>query len=253
MNLKKLISGASVATLALAGAVSASSFNDVAGSWVETGGYLDTAVEAGIVDGTKASFRPNDSITRAALTKMVAVYSNNGEAITSVDYDESADFADVSADAWYYDVVNYAAENGIIDGDKDNFEPGRAVNRAEAVKVITLALEVKSVDVTLPYTDVAESAWYAPYVRNAYGNCIIKGGANFNPAAPITRAAAVKVLVNSINPSCGETTAPTATPDATATPAVTGSATPTPVVTTDATVEVVVSQNSPAYDNVPSK
>ena len=253
MNLKKLISGASVATLALAGAVSASSFNDVAGHWVETGSFLNTAIEAGIIDGTKPSFNPEASITRAALTKMVAVYDNGGTFPTSVDYLNAAGFADVASDAWYYDVVNYAAEEGIVDGSKTTFAPARPVNRAEAVKVITLALEVPSVDVTLPYTDVASDAWFAPYVRNAYGNCIVKGGSNFNPADSITRAAAVKVFVASINPGC-KTTSPTATPVVTGTTVPTATpvnATPTPVVTTDATVEVVVSQNSPAAQSIP--
>jgi hypothetical protein len=254
MNLKKLISGASVATLALFGAVSASSFNDVAGHWVETGSFLDTAIEEGIIDGTKPSFHPNDSITRAALTKMVAVYDNGGVLPTSVDYLNPAGFADVADDAWYYDVVNYAAEEGIVDGSKATFEPGRAVNRAEAVKVITLALEVPTVDVDLPFADVPADAWFAPYVRNAYGNCIVNGtsATTFSPSAPITRAAAVKVFVASINPGC-QTVAPTPTATETVEPTTTpeGTATPTPVVTTDATVEVVISQNSPAAQSIP--
>lgn len=260
MNLKKLISGASVATLAFFGAVSASSFNDIAGHWVETGGYLDTAIEKGIIDGTKPSFHPNDSITRAALTKMVAVYDNDGEEITSDDYTAPAGFSDVPADAWYYDIVNYAAESDIIDGTKDTFEPGRPVNRAEAIKVIALALQVPSVDVTLPFTDVPADAWFAPYVKSAYGNCVVKSADKFHPGWNVTRAAAVKMFVKSITPGC-ETVVPTPsvsgtpapTTTATATPVATGSTTPTPtpVVTTDATVEVVVSQNSPASQSIP--
>ena len=107
MNLKKLISGAAVSTLALAGFVSASSFNDVAGHWVETGGFLDAAVTEGAIDGTKPSFRPNDSITRAELTKIVTVYDNGGDEPTSMDYLSDAGFSDNTSGAWYYNVVNY--------------------------------------------------------------------------------------------------------------------------------------------------
>ena len=47
---------------------------------------------------------------------MVADNDNGGTLPTSVDYLNAAGFADVASDAWYFDVVNYAAEEGIVDG-----------------------------------------------------------------------------------------------------------------------------------------
>lgn len=269
MNLKKLFSSAAVSTLAIAGIASASNFSDTQGSWVETGGYLDTAIEEGVIDGSKSTFRPNDTINRAELTKMVTVYDNGGDVPTSLDYLSEAGFSDVPSDAWFFNVVNYAAEEGIVSGYSDGtFKPANEMNRAEAVKVITLALEVPSVDVTLPFSDVAETDWFYPYVKNAYGNCIVKGktSSKFKPADAITRAEAVKVFVESINPGCTDTVNPgtstptptndgyTQTPEAsTPTPTVdpNNPTTPTPVVTTDAKVEVVLSANSPASRSVP--
>jgi hypothetical protein len=271
MNLKKLFSGAAVSTLAIAGIASASNFSDTQGSWVETGGYLDTAIEQGVVDGSKSTFRPNDTINRVELTKMVTVYDNGGDVPTSLDYLSEAGFSDVPSDAWFFNTVNYAAEEGIVSGYSDGtFKPANPMNRAEALKVITLALEVPSVDVTLPFSDVAETDWFYPYVKNAYGNCIVKGktSSQFKPADAITRAEAVKVFVESINPGCTDTVSPgtnnptpnptgdleTQTPEvSTPTPTVdpNNPTTPTPVVTTDAKVEVVLSANSPASRSVP--
>lgn len=48
-------------------------FQDVAGHWVVTQGYLQTAVQIGAVQGySETSFGPNDPVTRAQLAKLVA-------------------------------------------------------------------------------------------------------------------------------------------------------------------------------------
>ena len=42
-----------------------------------------------------------------------------------------ADFSDVSQDAWYYDAVDWAQENGIMDGVSDGvFNPDGSMTRA---------------------------------------------------------------------------------------------------------------------------
>ena len=246
-TLKKILGVSAVAAFAVVPSVSAASFSDTKGHWVAE--FLDTAIEAGVIDTSKSTFRPDENISRAALVKIVANYDNGGENPTAGDYTDVAGFSDNSADAWFYHHVNYAAENGIIDGSKETFRPGSAITRAEALKVILEALSVPSDSTKAnPFSDVSSDAWYAEYVTTAYNSCIVNGATKFNPNNTITRAAAVKIFVTSMNPGCDVEETPTVTETATTTETETaeitvstsGDATSTTTGTTDAIIEVVV-------------
>lgn len=248
MNLKKILTGASVLAVTAVSFVSAASFSDTAGHWVAP--YLDTAIEEGVIDGTKTTFRPDANITRAEITKIVVNYDNGGEDPTADDYASVASLSDVASSAWYYNHVNYAASEGIAGGYADGtFRPNQAVTRAEAAKMIAIALEVPSVDVTMPFTDVPSNEWFAPYVKVLYGNCVVNGRTptTFAPAASVTRAEVVKMFVKSLNPGCD-----TVMPTSTAAPTATGVVTPNPSASTNATSDVQLSAKSPAAQSVPA-
>lgn len=253
MKTLKNILGVSALSLAVIAAPVTSAFSDTDGHWVAD--YLDTAVSEGVVDSTKSEFRPDANINRAELVKIVVNYDIGGENPTSEDYEAAAGFSDVASSAWFYHHVNYAAEEGIVDGTKSEFRPAASMTRAEALKVITLALSVPS-DSTkeLPYSDVSEGDWYYTYVNNAYNNCVIKGASAFRPNDTITRAEAIKIFVGSLNPGCEDTSTPAPTTEATSTPEATTTveATTTTTTTTESsnTVEVVVN-NSIDTTNVP--
>ncbi|MDO4174525.1 MAG: S-layer homology domain-containing protein [Eubacteriales bacterium] len=48
------------------------------------------------------------------------------------------------------------------------------------------------------FTDVSASAWYAPYIKSAYENCLVNGTSNttFGPKIEMTRAMFVEILYN---------------------------------------------------------
>ncbi len=79
-------------------------------------------------------------------------------------------FSDVSPDHPAYEAVEYLKSKGVIGGYPDGtFQPGKKVNRAEAVKIIAAPrisadalaeLKKSSVD----FQDVPKDAWYMPYL-----------------------------------------------------------------------------------------
>jgi hypothetical protein len=112
-----------------------------------------------------------------------------------------------------YDIVGHKNETqirelfklGIISGNPDgSFKPDSPLNRAELVKILIRAT-VKDFDTLSSgynnecFPDIAKDQWYTPYVCYAKEKNIVSGyGDNtFKPARDISRAEAVKVIVNS--------------------------------------------------------
>ena len=107
-------------------------------------------------------------------------------------------FVDVPADAYYYDAVLWAAEEGITGGvDATHFAPNATCTRAQAVTFLWRAAgspAPKSSD--MPFTDVAEGSYYYDAVLWAVENGITKGTSDttFTPNAKCTRAQIVTFL-----------------------------------------------------------
>ena len=82
------------------------------------------------------------------------------------------------------------------------FEPNQNVTRAEYVKMLVRALSCRyqKEGTNTPFSDVAESMWYAEYINFATNHGWISGygDSTFRPDAPITRAEAAKILANAI-------------------------------------------------------
>jgi hypothetical protein len=127
----------------------------------------------GVIDGYgDGSFKPDGSINRAELMKMVVEMAVGDPNELGV-YEYC--FSDVEDD-WYAPYVCYAFEQGWVDGYGDGtFKPGNKTNRVEAIKIIINAFyngELPEFDNdvlligSVPY-DVDEGAWYFPYVEVA--------------------------------------------------------------------------------------
>ena len=107
-------------------------------------------------------------------------------------------FVDVPADAYYYDAVLWAAENGITGGvDDTHFAPNATCTRAQAVTFLWRAAgspAPKSSE--MPFTDVAAGSYYETAVLWAVENGITKGTSDttFTPNAKCTRAQIVTFL-----------------------------------------------------------
>lgn len=107
-------------------------------------------------------------------------------------------FVDVPADAYYYDAVLWAAEEGITGGvDAAHFAPNASCTRAQIVTFLWRAAGSPAPkSSTMPFTDVAEGAYYYQAVLWAVENGITKGTSEtmFSPDATCSRAQIVTFL-----------------------------------------------------------
>ncbi len=146
--------------------------------------YLeDEGIISGYPDGT---FKPNNSINRAELMKILV-----GAANASPDPSKYRNcFPDVKTE-WFSPYVCYAKSQGWISGYPDGtFKPAQSVNRAEAMKML-----INSQDFSVPgavsqdvFTDVKAGTWYSPFVYVAKAEDIVmQETGNYYPANSMTR------------------------------------------------------------------
>ena len=168
----------------------ANPFTDV----YESDYYYDAvlwAVANGVTAGTSATtFSPNAPVTRAQMVTFL------WRAYGSPKATGSNPFADVSADAWYYDAVLWAVANGVTVGTSaTTFSPDAPVTRSQAV---TFQWRAAGSPVVAgdSFDDVAADAYYAGAVTWAVANGITNGtgGNKFSPEVTVTRAQAVTFL-----------------------------------------------------------
>lgn len=147
-------------------------------------------------------FKPDASVTRAELSQML-VKCAYPEGVAE---DGNTYFSDVENGQWYTAAVNKAKVEGWVSGYSDNtFLPNNNVNRAEAVKMMTLTKftqEQINDSADSNFKDVYKSAWYYNFVSFAVEKNFISGYKNnsgvltgyFGPDKNITRAEAAKVI-----------------------------------------------------------
>jgi len=104
---------------------------------------------------------------------------------------EVSQFNDMSGYAWAQDAVNMLVKKAVVNGYEDgNFKPEGVVTRAEFIKMLAVATQIK-VNEAMPmnFIDVEDGSWYFPYIRIAYTNSLCKGVSEyyFNPDGHITR------------------------------------------------------------------
>lgn len=110
--------------------------------------------------------------------------------INHADICPSADFTDVDMDAWYHDAVDYAIENGMMNGVGNNlFAPDSNLSRAMLVQVLWNLEGNPDVSTITEYSDVASDAWYYNAVQWATAENIVGGYGNgiYGPEDDITR------------------------------------------------------------------
>lgn len=113
-------------------------------------------------------------------------------------------FTDVDVGDNHYIAISSLGEDGIINGYEDNsFRAYEEINRAEALKMITLASGIFSeedfnVEITEdPFTDVPANEWYAPYISVAKDFGLISGyeDGTFRPGDNINLAETLKIYM----------------------------------------------------------
>ncbi len=102
-----------------------------------------------------------------------------------------ADFKDVSPKAWYYDAVEYAADNGLFQGTTPStFSPNGAMQRGMFVTVLSRYAKIDESQYLLyRFNDVKQGSYYAIGVEWAarYGIVSGTGKKTFSPLQNVTR------------------------------------------------------------------
>ena len=110
-------------------------------------------------------------------------------------------FYDVPNDAYYYEAVKWAAENGITGGVGNSlFAPNQPCTRGQIVTFLWRAAGSPVVNYAMNMTDVAEDAYYGEAVRWALSEGITTGTGDgkFSPDATCNRAQSVTFLFRAI-------------------------------------------------------
>lgn len=116
-------------------------------------------------------------------------------------------YSDVPPNSTFYSYIeclsNRRAVSGLAswvdDNHNDEFRPGDAITRAQAVKAIVRAMGFQLVFPAVPkFTDVPRSSIYYRYIETAFANGILNGYSDgtFHPDANLTRGQMSKVIVN---------------------------------------------------------
>ena len=106
-------------------------------------------------------------------------------------------FYDVPNDAYYYEAVKWAAENGITGGVGNSlFAPNQPCTRAQIVTFLWRVAGSPVVNYLMPFTDVDEGAYYAEAVRWAASTGIVTGltETTFGANSVCTRAQAAAMI-----------------------------------------------------------
>ncbi|MBD3361001.1 septal ring lytic transglycosylase RlpA family protein [Candidatus Peregrinibacteria bacterium] len=116
-------------------------------------------------------------------------------------------FSDVESGDEHYVSITYLEKQGIIDGYDDNtFRAFEKINRAEALKMLTIAsgvfLEEEMEKIKIeesPFTDTPKMDWYTKYVQAAKDNNLIHGyeDGTFRPEKTINLAETIKIFISS--------------------------------------------------------
>ncbi len=114
--------------------------SDVVGKPIQSA--VEELTALGIISGYEdGTFKPENTITRAELAKVIVIGSGN-EGAAKLMQNVKPTFKDVKANVWYTGYINAAATKGFILGDlgTKNFRPSDAVKFEEVVAVLVRAL-----------------------------------------------------------------------------------------------------------------
>ena len=171
-------------------------FDDVAKSaWYYKA--VEYVAENGIMSGVSArEFAPNAGFSRAMLAQ--TLYAMSGKPTVKVE----GTFADVAANAWYADAVNWAAEKGYVSGVGDGkFAPDASITREQMALILYRYAGSPDASgmVLREFADgESVSAYAVDAIRWAVHEGLISGMENntLAPQGTATRAQVAQILMN---------------------------------------------------------
>jgi len=146
-----------------------------------------------IIDRYQQAYRPNESITRADLVKMLVKTGNINRYYPGV-----PSFNDVPRNNPYYSYIEGAFREKIVFGDRGRFKPDDYLTREELAAILARAYRLKEDDKGLgEFRDAARiSPWARSFVAALTRLRIFigDGKGNFNPKGRVTRGEAAALM-----------------------------------------------------------
>lgn len=174
------------------------SFTDVtSNSWYAKA--IEYVTRLNLMSGTSTGiFSPDNAMTRGML--VTVLWRAEGQPTAS----SASTFTDVASSSWYSSAVDWAVENGIVNGTSDStFSPDKSVTRQEIATILQRYAKYKNADVTQTadlskYTDNSSiSSWASDAMAWAVNKGIITGATTntLAPSANATRAQVATMLM----------------------------------------------------------
>ncbi|MBB5179376.1 hypothetical protein HNQ44_000800 [Planomicrobium koreense] len=113
-----------------------------------------------------------------------------------------AKYSDFTSSHWAYLEVNFLSDKKILTGIPDGrFLPEKNATRAEAAKMLAVALNLQTPKANTIYKDVSSSHWARDYIVAASKSGLFNGypDGSFKPEQVLTRAEMSKLLVKAYN------------------------------------------------------
>ncbi len=173
---------------------------DIDGHWAQR--QLELMVAYKALDVKEGKVNPNATITRGELIKMLVLARNSGRLYgysTMEAAGMQASFNDVAADSSYFQYVESALQENLIDLGDGSFNPEGKVSRDDMAELIVRALGYNAL---ANYDGIFNTAFTdAVKVENKGQASIVVGlnimslsGGKFNPAKEVTRAEAASAF-----------------------------------------------------------
>ncbi len=151
--------------------------------------YENIAFITGYKDLT---FRPDDSITRAELAKII--YSVFGKGTVN----NTVNFSDVKSDAWYYDAIAFLSNYNVINGYPDGtFRPDKEITRGEYTALLSRISNISPDNYSMNFKDVSYTSAYYHEIKEVSYAGWLNGypDKTFRPENNLTRAETVKSFI----------------------------------------------------------
>jgi trimeric autotransporter adhesin len=210
---KKFVATAATATLvasAIVPVASAAGFSDVAGNDHEVA--INALADAGIINGyADGSFKPNQTINRGQVVKLLGRYLEAQGQEIPADWNSKQRFSDLPTTA-EAELVKYAAlakDAGVFNGSNGNLNATQTMQRQQMAVVLVRAIkQIAGVDLVADYkkagfvTEISDlEKAYSAEQRNAivaleYAG--ITNVSNFNPGNSVTRGQFASFLYRTI-------------------------------------------------------
>lgn len=157
---------------------------------------VDACVSLNIISGyPDGTYRPDDTITRAEMSKMICMVLSGGKdaALTAPDKPTFTDVRNTNA-AWAEPFIEACRIQGIVAGvSSDRFDPCGEVTGTQAAKMLLGALGYAA-----DKEGFTGPSW-AVFVNTVANQAGLFEGLDLDPAQPLTRDSAAQMIWNALN------------------------------------------------------